>query len=276
MSRIKEQWMEMQQEWEDQRLASTLGISYEELGYLEWDVREVRSDDGLLYNYVIEFYDGSDKSILQKVKNLEDGCRVILDPWEFEDGTDEAELEWEIRHSDQLTIFNSQLEAVETLLGIDLDQQTEFSFLVMLHAHIIASVEQYLSSIFIHKVTNSDLLTRKLIETDPLLGKRTFTLKEIYIQHEKIKVNVASYLKSLIFHRLKIIRPMYKNVFGYEFSDISWLTNAILIRHDCAHRAGYDKEGKKIVITHQDIQELAGRCKKLVSDIDSHFNELKI
>jgi hypothetical protein len=272
LGRAKEQWMEMQEELSNRRLASTLGISYEELDSLEWEIHEDRSNDGLLYNYRIEFYDDSDEEVLRRVKGLEDGCRVYLAPWEFEDEIDDPELEWEIESSDQLKIFNAHLESVETLLGISLDQQTEFNLLVMLHAHIIASIEQYISSVFIHKVTNSDALTRKLIETDPEFGNRKFTLNKIYLQHEELKITVASYLKSLIFHDMKKIMPMYKDVLGFEFDDISWLFKDILVRHDCAHRAGYDKEGNKITVSLQGIRELMGKSRNLVNEIESHVN----
>jgi len=275
MGRAKEQWMEMQKEWSDRRLASTLGISYAELDSLQWDIVEDWSNDGLLYSYRIEFNAGSDKRILRKIKGLEDECRVYLAPWELEDGIDDGELEWEIESSDQLKIFTAQLESVEELLSISLGRQTEFNLLVMLHAHIIASIEQYISSIFIHKVTNSAELTKKLIETDPEFGNRKFTLNKIYLQHEELKVTVASYLKSLIFHDLKKIKPMYKDVLGLEFGDISWLFNAVLTRHDCAHRAGYNKEGAQISISPQDIRELIIKSRKLVNDIDCHVNQLK-
>jgi hypothetical protein len=41
--------MEMLEERFNRRLASALGISYEELKSLEFDIQEDRSDDGLLY-----------------------------------------------------------------------------------------------------------------------------------------------------------------------------------------------------------------------------------
>jgi hypothetical protein len=269
----KEQLMEMQEERFSRRLASTLGISYEELHCLEWEIHEDLSDEGLLYSYRIEFYDGSDGEILKRVQGLDNGCCVYLAPWELEDVIDNQELKWEIESSDQLKIFNAHLESVETLLGINLDQHTEFSLLVMLHAHIIASIEQYISSVFIHKVTNSDALTRKLIETDPEFGNRKFTLNKIYLQHEELKITVATYLKSLIFHKLNKIKPMYKNVLGFEFGDIKWLFEAIEVRHDCSHRAGYDKERNKIMVSPQSIRELMSKGKYLVNEIESHVNQ---
>jgi hypothetical protein len=69
------------------------------------------------------------------------------------------------------------------------------------------------------------------------------------------------------------IKPMYKDVLGFELGDIGWLFKAIQIRHDCAHRAGHDKEGNKVSLTHQGIRELITQSSKLAVDIDLHINQ---
>lgn len=273
MGQAKLDWMEMQQEWHDRRLASILGVSYEELGALEWEIQEDISSDGLLYGYRIEFNDICDNKVLSKIKRLEGGCRVCLGPWELEGGIDNSELAWEVKSSDQLMIFDTHVNSAETLLRIDLDKQTEFNLLVMLHAHIIASVEHYISSIFIHKVTNSDELIRKLIESNPDLGSRRLSLNEIYLHHERLRTTVATYLQTLTFHHFEKIKPMYRDVLGFEFGDITWLIKAVLTRHDCAHRAGHDKEGEKILITNQSVTELINKCRALVVSIDQHVRQ---
>lgn len=271
MGKAKELYMEMREEERDKRLASTLGISFDELNCLQWDLNTNESEDGLVYGYILEFDSGSPKEILNKIEGLEDGCRVYLSPWEFEDGLDEEELEWEIKSTEQLKIFNSHLESVENILAINVDKQTQFNLLVMLQVHIVAAIESFLSSTFIQVVINSDDLTRKLIETDPEFGNRKFTLNEIYKKHEKLKFTVASYLKSLIFHDIKKVKPMYEKVLGFDFGDVSWLFEAVKLRHDCAHRAGFDKDGNKVTISTESIRELMRQCTDLSSAIDVHI-----
>ena len=48
-----------------------------------------------------------------------------------------------------------------------------------------------------------------------------FTLKEIFEKQEGLKLTVATYLKDLIFHDLKKVKPMYKEVLDCEFRDIA-------------------------------------------------------
>ena len=53
------------------------------------------------------------------------------------------------------------------ILELDVPEQARFSFLVMMHAHVVSTIEGYLAGAFIHQVCNSEELTRKLVESDP-------------------------------------------------------------------------------------------------------------
>lgn len=272
MGRAKEQYYYMQELQANRSLAFTLGISPEDLDELQWDIHENRSKEGMLYGYVVEFTEDSPVEILNKIEGLEDRS-IDLGPWAFDDETDEEEIEWDISSSDQLKVFHNHLENINILLETSFENQTKFSLYVMLYAHIIASMESFLSSTFIHRVTNSDILIRKLIETDPEFLNRKFTMNEIFLKTEGLKVTVATYLKSLIFHNLQKVIPMYRNVLGIKFDEPGWLFKAISIRHDCVHRAGYDKEGKLVSITADDIRKLMHSCEILAEDIDSNFTD---
>lgn len=271
--------MDLEEKMRETRIAEALGISIDELDCLNWQICEDSSSDGLVYNYRIIFADDNDVEILKKIDGLERGRYVYLNPWELDsDGEDqdrelELELEWEIESLDQSGIFNSHLESIETLLDLHLDQQTTFNLLVMLHGHVIASIEQYLSSIIIHEVTNSDDLTRKLIETDRELGKKQFALKDIYLHHGELKKTVAAHLKSQIFHKMDKVKPMFESVLGFKFGDISWLFKAIIVRHHCVHRAGYDMNGNKVTISAESIRDLLNKSRLLVGEIEIHVNQ---
>jgi hypothetical protein len=68
---------------------------------------------------------------------------------------------------------------------------------------------------------------------------------------------------------------MYKSVLNIDFGDISWLFKAVLLRHDCVHRAGYDKEGKKADISVESIRELMDLCNSLTAKIDTSIVEMR-
>ena len=65
---------------------------------------------------------------------------------------------------------------------------------------------------------------------------------------------------------------MFKDVLDCEFGNISWLFNAVKIRHHCVHRAGIDKDGNKIDISDESIRELVAQSIKLIHSIDDKIS----
>lgn len=195
----------------------------------------------------------------------------LIDEISREPTLEQEDYEWYEENKDKkhYQLLIDQLESVDLILELDIPEKAQFSFLVMIHAHVVSAIEGYLAGVFIHRVCNSEELTRKLVESDPEFSKRKFTLREIYQEKETLKVTVASYLKDLIFHDLKKIKPMYEIVLNHKFSDLSWLFKAVEIRHHCAHRAGYNKDGEKIDISVESIANLLDNVNDLAIEIDS-------
>ena len=193
-------------------------------------------------------------------------------PYYPEDEADE--LYWYIDSKTHLEILQNHLKSVRTLLEVEVPPDTLFSLWVMLHGHVVSAIEGYLAGTFIHKVTNSEELIRKLVETDPEFSKRTFTLKDIFEKQSSLKVTVATYLKDLIFHDLKKVKPMFKDVLGHDFGDISWLFKDVMKRHDCVHRAGYNKDGKAIEVSKESVLELLGKVEALAASVEATVSKL--
>ncbi|MGL4844403.1 MAG: hypothetical protein ACRC2Y_07275 [Aeromonas veronii] len=274
MGSTKEYWFDRVEAQRNYRLANLLGITDDELEQITYHIDTNHSKDGMLYGYIIQFDDGNDPSIMNKINELDSDYCVYLSPWDLED-PEEDELEWEVDHSDQMDMFNKQVAEIPRILQLNVTGNTQFSLLIMLHAHVVSALEHFLSTTFIHRVTNSDSLTRKLIETDPEFGNRKFTVNEIYAQHSCIKSTVAEYLKGVIFHDMRKVKPMYSEVLAYNFGDVSWLFKAIRVRHDCVHRAGYDKDGNAVTLSIESINNLVKNCRDLAENIDSHVQELE-
>jgi hypothetical protein len=146
----------------------------------------------------------------------------------------------------------------------------------MLHAHIVTTVEAYLSSTFIEKALSTELFMRKLVETDPEFAKRKFTIKEIFTKRDSLKDDLRQYLKDLIFHDVAKVKEMYKSVLEIDFGEIGWLFQAVVLRHDCVHRAGYDKDGNEVPLTKTSIKELIEQCAALVHEVESSVMSLPV
>ncbi|HHF3018216.1 TPA: hypothetical protein ACPJ0R_001200 [Vibrio diabolicus] len=226
-----------------------------------------KSNDALNSDY-IDYLDEEVELWKSSINTFEELCSEQLN--ETDEWYKHGDLRWYIRGLSTVEMFRIQMKSISNLLDVKVLGETKFSLLVMLHSHAIASIESYLASTFIHKVIRTEKLTRKLVETDPHFSKIKFTLNEIYEKGDKIELLVADYLKGLIFHDMKKVSPMFRTVLGIEFGDISWLFSAITIRHHCTHRAGLDKQGKRVAITHESIRVLIEKLESLVDKIENH------
>ena len=206
------------------------------------------------------------------VNNGETDVSVGYPYYEEEDDDDLKRI---IQSTNHISIFESHLKSVEALLQASIDEEAKFSLLVMIHGHVVAAVEGYLSSTFIHHVINSDDLMRKLVESDPVFAKMEFKIRDIYKQNDGLKRKVANYLKEIIFHDLSRVMQMYKSVFDFEFGDMKWLFLAISLRHHCVHRAGFDKEGKRVNITDESVLTLMRNCQDFVKQLEKRSDELR-
>ncbi|MBT0362625.1 hypothetical protein [Morganella morganii] len=273
MGSTKDYWFDQMEIRRNRKLSKLLGITEDELELISYEIDSDESNDGFKFGYTVRFDEDNDPAIMEKINGLSSGSYVSLSPWDLDD-PEKDEIEWDIHHSTQLKTFIKHLSPISKILEINVDKETQFSLLVMLHAHIVSALEGFLSSTFIYNVTNSDILTRKLIESDPEFGIRKFTINEIYAQHSNIKTTVGKYLKNIIFHDMSKVKPMYAKVLSYNFGEIAWLFKAITIRHDCVHRAGYDKEGKAVSVSIESVNDLIIRCRNLAETVDAHVQEI--
>ena len=185
---------------------------------------------------------------------------------------------WAVTGKSRLQIFNEIIDSTKIVLKTPFPTTASRNVLVMLYGHIVAAVEAYLATSFIDLTLSSDDHIRLLVETDPEFSKRTFTVREIFTKNESLKDDISLYLHSLIFHKVEKVKPMYKSVLDIDLGDVGWLSRAVIIRHHCAHRAGYDKDGNEIDISAYDIEQLIAKCSALVQhiehEIEAKWNEM--
>lgn len=205
----------------------------------------------------------SDTSV--RIPNTAD---VAFDVRELED---EGDVVAEIESTRQLDIYRKVTSDIVALLRHQQPETARATLNNMLFAQVVTAIEAYLSSSFIATVVNDDHLIRRLVETDPELAKRQFSLREIFERWSELKVTVAKYLKDLIFHDLKKVKPMYASVLEIDLGEVGWLFKAILIRHDCVHRNGFDKDGTQNEISAEAIVELVRQSARLVSSIEEQL-----
>lgn len=189
-------------------------------------------------------------------------------------GDGDYDDDWQVLGKSHCEIFRENLEASIQILKSPVPEAAKKNLLVMLHAHVVTAVEAYLSATFIDTALSTEDLMRKLVETDPEFAKRKFTIQEIFTKRDSLKDDVRQYLKSLIFHDIAKVKEMYKSAFSIDFGNVDWLFKAVTLRHDCVHRAGYDKDGNEVPLTDESISVLAGLCAQLVDEVEKEISGL--
>lgn len=182
--------------------------------------------------------------------------------------------DWEVQGKTRLELFEDSVFAGTEMLNVDVSAQTKRAIYVMVFAHVVAAVEGFLATTFITTTLSSSTYIQRLVESDPEFAERKLTVKEIFSKHATLKDDIGTYLKDLIFHRLDKVKPMFKAVFDIDFGDIKWLFQAVRVRHDCVHRAGYDKDGEPIELNSQDLINLMHACLDLVKRVDAEIMAL--
>lgn len=201
-----------------------------------------------------------------------DPQRITEPAMQFDDWDDE--LTWVMRSTVQLENFQKIMTDVVQLLNAGITLPNMSTLYNMAFAQVVTAVEAYLSGIFIHTVVSSQMLMRKLIETDPELGNRPLALRNIFTEWEGLQLVVATYLHDLLFHKLDKVKPMYLSVLNIDFGEVGWLFRAVKLRHDCVHRNGVDKSGKPTGIGYPEIESLIRRCAVLIVKIDQEVGRM--
>ena len=163
--------MEMQEQESDRHLAELLGITYDELIELDYEIETDESKEGLVYNYRVEFdTDNSPKNILQKIKNLEDGCRVYLQPWDLEQDYDyEEQYEAITENKEYLQKFRDELSNLKLINTLTVPDKNLKAILTrQLYISVIGTMETFLSDAFINLTNDKDEFFRNFIETHPV------------------------------------------------------------------------------------------------------------
>jgi len=234
---------------------------------------------GISSNYLIElieekYFSARNEWIRERLDNTsaENSVRwnELSEEFDGSHSYDDYEYDsWLVFGKSRTDIFNEIVFSIQEVLKTNYSEPAKRNILVMAHGHIVASIEAFLSTTFIDHTLSSEEKIRLLVESDPEFSKRTFTVKEIFTKKENLTSEVSLYLHGLIFHNIEKIKPMYKSVFGIDFGDIGWLKKAIVLRHHCVHRAGYDKDGNEVDLQIEDIEGLINNCSKLVWHIES-------
>jgi len=270
MGRAKEMIIERQQEEFEKKLAGILGISYDELSEIGYEIENNESKDGLLYNYIIEFPDDSNSEILDKINGLEDRKRVWLQPWELEDEEQYYDDQYDaILHNQQFfNSFETEIQNLKRLNDLEIDDPTLQQILRrQVYIGVIGTLETFLSETFINLTANDEDYFKNFVKSHPDFRQRKFELREIFDQNKKLKDTAKKVMLDTIYHDLPKVREMYRATFKIDFPEIKDVFKYVHTRHDLVHRNGKTKENEKVLLSKKIVNEVIQKTKDFAEEL---------
>jgi hypothetical protein len=142
----------------------------------------------------------------------------------------------------------------------------------MIFSQQITALEAYLGDTLLNEVMGDKAAMQRMIDKDADLAKEKFTLSEVSKEPGLVERKVRAHLREVMYHNLKKVDVLYNIALGVRILDLAAdkasLFKAVLLRHDCVHRNGFDKEGNEIdVFTKAFVQETADLIKVFVESI---------
>ena len=269
MGRMKDLLIDLQENSVEIHVAKILGISFDDLMRLDWEIETDQSKDGLIYGHRIEFSHNSPQSILKKIENIEDGCRVCLEPGQLEQEYDYEEL-FETIVYDQFYVkrYKDEIANLEKLLKLKVkDKQLKEILNRQIFIGVISTMEAFLSEAFINLSHSNNGYLRNFVKTHPEFQSRKFELRDVFEEHEKIKDTAKTIMLDTIYHNLPKVSPMYQDTFDIKFPQIKDVFPFVIMRHDLVHRNGRTKDGKKVNTDDETINELIAIVDKFIFEI---------
>lgn len=183
--------------------------------------------------------------------------------------TDKVESDWFINTSQAKSIFDNQITSVKNLLqaGIADPSQTH-SFNTMIFGYVIAAMENYLFTAFAQKVSTNPSF--KLVFISEKIDKK-FSISEFLSSSNFVEDKVTEALNKISFHNVIESKKLFKNVLQHDLmtnEQSQYFINSVGIRHDCAHRGGYDTDGNITSITNEMIEELIQKVCSMIENVE--------
>ena len=187
------------------------------------------------------------------------------DPYVFDYTTEPAE------YFDE---YQLAMDSNRALLTTDVADSVRATFYGMVFVNLITIMETYLSDTFIGLVPRAERFMRKFVATTPEFKEQRLSLAEIYDSMDEISETTGKYLGKVVWHRLGVVRNMYRDTLGVSFPEpLGDIFRAIEVRHALVHRNG-KMEGKYVDITKERIQELADEIDKFICSIAEQIKHM--
>jgi len=244
-------------EAETWKISNIIGVPYELIEPLEWEIEVDSSKDGLIYGYRVIFSDDSPKEALDQIPGLDENNTLNVAPWAFDEDYDvDKQFEAITEEKDLYQKYNDEIHSLKSLNGISVsNKQIRETLNRQIFIGIIGTLEAFLSEVFVNLVNDNHEYMVNFVENFPAFKKRQFSLSEIFKEKDKIHSTVKDEMLSVIYHNLPVVSNMYRDTFNIEFPNFKEVYQLVLKRHDLVHRNGKSKNGDVTIVDQPLIEK---------------------
>ena len=209
-------------------------------------------------------------------KELEDECMdwTHTDSYDLElypEDEDFYEINAALDNQTPLENLRQSLVLLRRLLAEkdQMDQSLHKFQLMMIYGFCITSLEAYLSDVFAKRVINDTKLKKKYLQSEKSLKEQKIFLSQVFDKYEKIDDLIKKEISGTTFHNLGCVKGLFREVLNVDIGDISNLAKLIHKRHDFIHRGGKDTEGKEVITTKLEVEDLIKAVEDFCAAIDA-------
>ncbi len=237
-------------------------LTHPELGELTWGLWE--------YPIGIENYNSTDVGEHSIVEDLDFGLK------HERPGPDEW-LDYDVP-ANPFTVFMDSYHHTDVLMADVGKDDGRYLVNRLIFSHQVTALEAYLGDTLLNVVASDPDAMQRLIDADDELSKQKFTLAEIRKEPGLVERKVREHLRAILYHNLAKVDALYSIALGIRILSLTDkkadLVQAVMLRHDCVHRNGFDKEGQELsIFTREFVREIADMIRSLVESIERAVRE---
>lgn len=219
------------------------------------------------------------KKLTIRIENSYKNGFVSLSPYdsEFEFFEMNNQLDAILNNTEFYQNFVDEIDKIEKLLSIkNVDNETKDILYKQIFTSLITILETYLCETFINSIFRNKKYLSKFVETYKEFQNTNLKLSDVINKYNIIDEIVKETILNIVFHNLSKVKNIYYSVFEIDFPRISDCIVLVNKRHNIVHRNGYEKNGKKINITDNDINEAIITLKQFVKELDNQMKKLDV
>jgi hypothetical protein len=241
-------------------------VDHPQLGTLTWALWE--------YPVGAENRDDTDVGEHVVVKNFDFGLQHVRDDYDEDDSWLNVDIP-----DEPLDIFQGSFHLAGELLANHGGDSGNHLMNRMVFAHHLTAMEAYLGDTLIGGTLGNPEALERIMKNAKDLKDERFTLAQIAATPDIVTNKVQEHLRGIMYHNLKKVDALYDIAFQFRIlplmDDRPALFDAVMLRHDCVHRNGFDKDGKELtVFTKQFVQETADKIKAFVIKVEQKVQEV--